>query len=124
MVRRSQLSSARERAGWDQFGREGTVRLVPLDGEAGSGEAPGAAVAGAAALLHSESPNHGEVGVKVNRVKWAMGMGEARKHFISASVRVDWSRPSDPSYGCRSSEWMLHCVRVVFCFHHPRLQLL
>jgi len=34
--------------------REGVVRLIPLDGEAGSGEAPVAAVVGAAALLHSE----------------------------------------------------------------------
>lgn len=37
------------------------VRLRSLDGEAGAGEAPGAAVEGAAALLHPQ-PDLGEVG--------------------------------------------------------------
>jgi len=43
----------------DCLGR-GVARLTALDGDAGSGEAPGAAVTGEPALLHSEPPNHGE----------------------------------------------------------------
>lgn len=56
--RQIQLQLSREFIGWG-----GAARSTALDGDAGSGEAPGAAVAGEPALLHSEPPNHGEVGL-------------------------------------------------------------
>ena len=45
------------------------MRLRSLDGEAGAGEAPGAAVEGAAALLHPP-PDRGEVGGGGRRWLW------------------------------------------------------
>jgi hypothetical protein len=76
------------------------VRLRSLDGEAGAGEAPGAAVEGAAALLHPP-PDRGEVG------------GGGGRRWLWA-VACDWER--DPGRERRFACPLMACHRLCFVF--------